>query len=68
MARQISPDLPRDYRLLLTGYLPEYFHDVGVVDRSISTEQLRQRSRITEQARRSGPQDDFSTMVRMHAD
>jgi len=68
MARQISPDLPRDYRLLLTGYLPEYFHDVGVVDRSISTERLRQRSRITEQARRSGPQDDFSTMVRMHAD
>ena len=64
MARQISPALPRDYRLLLTGYLPEYFHDVGVVDRSISTEQLRQRSRITDQARRSGPEDDFSRAIR----
>lgn len=68
MARQISPDLPRDYRLLLTGYLPEYFHDVGVVDRSISTEQLRQRSRITERARRSGPRDDFSRVIRTSGD
>lgn len=64
MAKQISPDLPRDYRLLLTGYLPEYFHDVNVVDRSISVEQLRRRSRITEQARRSDPGDDFSTVIR----
>lgn len=64
MAKQISPDLPRDYRLLLTGYLPEYLHDVGVVDRSISAEQLRQRSRITDLARRSGPADDFSKAIR----
>lgn len=65
MAKQISADLPRDYRLLLTGYLPEYFHDVGVVNRSISVEQLRQRSRITDLARRSGPADDFSKAIRM---
>ena len=64
MARQISPDLPRDYRLLLTGYLPGYLHEVGVVDPSISVEQLRQRGRITDRARRSGPTDDFSKAIR----
>lgn len=64
MARQISPGLPRDHRLLLTGYLPGYLYDVGVVDRSVSLEQLREQSRITEQARRSGPDDDFSRVIR----
>jgi hypothetical protein len=64
MARQISPSLPRDYRLLLTGYLPEYLHDVGVVDQGIAVDELRRRSRITDQARRSGPGDDFSRAIR----
>jgi hypothetical protein len=64
MARQISPGLPRDHRLLLTGYLPGYLYDVGVVDRSVSLEQLRERSRITERARQSGPDDDFSRAIR----
>lgn len=64
MARQISPGLPRDHRLLLTGYLPGYLYDVGVVDRSVSLEQLREQSRITERARQSGPDDDFSRAIR----
>jgi len=64
MAKQISPGLPRDHRLLLTGYLPGYLYDVGVVDRSMSLEQLREHSRITERARQSGPDDDFSLSIR----
>lgn len=67
MARQIDPGLPRDIRLLLTGYLPEYLYKVGALDRSVPVDELRQRGRITERARDSKPGDDFSRAIRIGA-
>lgn len=64
MAKQIDPGLPLDIRLLLTGYLPEYLYGAGILDRSVPIEQLRQRSRITDQARHSAPGEDFSRAIR----
>jgi len=64
MARQIDAGLPWDVRLLLTGYLPEYLHQVGAVDRGVPVETLRQRGRITERARASLPGQDFSRSIR----
>lgn len=64
MARQIEPGLPWDIRLLLTGYLPDYLHDVGAVDRSAPVDELRRRGRITERARRTAAGDDFSRAIR----
>lgn len=64
MARQIEPGLPWDARLLLTGYLPGYLHKVGVLDPAYSVEQWRQRGRITDRARATAPDDDFSTAIR----
>jgi hypothetical protein len=68
MARQIEPGLPRDFRLLLTGYLPEYLYKVGALDQSVSVDELRQRGRITERARNSKPADDFSRVIRVGVD
>jgi hypothetical protein len=65
MARQIDPGLPRDFRLLLTGYLPEYLYKVGALDQSVSVDELRQRGRITERALNSQPGDDFSRVIRV---
>ncbi|KRE90756.1 hypothetical protein ASG87_01060 [Frateuria sp. Soil773] len=65
MAKLIQPGLPRDIRLLLTGYLPEYLYKAGVLDRSLSVEQWRQRGRITERARQVGPDGDFSAAIRV---
>lgn len=64
MARQIEPGLPWDIRLLLTGYLPDYLHDVGAVDRSVPVDELRRRGRITERARGTATDDDFSRAIR----
>ena len=64
MARQIDPGLPWDVRLLFTGYLPEYLYRVGVVDRSVPLEELRERSRITARARNARTTDDFSQAIR----
>jgi hypothetical protein len=64
MARQIQPGLPWDIRLLLTGYLPGYLHDVGVVDTSLPLGELRERSRVTGRARSTSADDDFSLAIR----
>ena len=68
MARQIEPGLPRDFRLLLTGYLPEYLYKVGALDQSVPLDELRQRGRITDRARNSKPGDDFSKVIRVGVD
>jgi len=65
MAKQIDPGLPRDVRLLLTGYLPEYLYKVGALDQGVPLDTLRQRGRITERARNSAPGDDFSRVIRI---
>lgn len=67
MARQIEPGLPWDFRLLFTGYLPEYLHEVGAVDRSVTVDVLRERSRITDRARGTRATDDFSRAIRERA-
>ncbi|MEO6801311.1 MAG: DUF4105 domain-containing protein [Rhodanobacter sp.] len=64
MARQIDAGLPWDVRLLLTGYLPEYLQRVGAVDRNVPVNVLRQRGRITERARTSAINADFSRAIR----
>ncbi|WP_254423926.1 DUF4105 domain-containing protein [Rhodanobacter sp. C03] len=64
MARQIEPGLPRDIRLLLTGYLPEYLYKVGALDRSVPIDEWRRRGRITDRARNSRPDDNFSELIR----
>ena len=64
MARQIDAGLPWDVRLLLTGYLPEYLHRVGVLDSDAPVQVLRQRGRITERARASAVDADFSRAIR----
>ncbi|MFC5741536.1 DUF4105 domain-containing protein [Dyella tabacisoli] len=68
MAKQISPGLPRDIRLLLTGYLPGYLQEVGALDNRVSIEELRRRGRITDRARHTAPGDDFSKAIRAGMD
>jgi predicted esterase len=64
MARQIDPGLPRDIRLLLTGYLPEYLYETGTLDHRIPVEQWRRIGRITDKARTTTAGDDFSKAIR----
>lgn len=64
MARQLRPGLPWDVRLLLTGYLPGYLYDIGMLDRRLSLAQWRTRARISDKARACGPDEDFSRAIR----
>jgi Domain of unknown function (DUF4105) len=49
---RVNPDhLPFSWKILLSGYTPEYVYDAGRLDRGLSFEELRRRSHINAIAR-----------------
>lgn len=64
MARQLNPHLPWDKRLLLTGYLPGYLYQTGMLSHRLTLAQWKARARITERARAAQPDEDFSKAIR----
>ena len=64
MMKRIVGRLPMDYRLLFSGYLPEYVYRVGGLDRRYALEELRERGRITLRGRASDRSESFSADIR----
>jgi hypothetical protein len=66
LAKRIVPGLPMDWRLLASGYLPDYLFDVGGLAPGYSMEALRAAGRITERAIPTDktPGVDFSRAIR----
>src|SRR5450631_1157480 len=64
MMKRIVGHLPRDYRLLLSGYLPEYVYGVGGLDLRYTLEELRALGHITDRARRADRDPNFSAEIR----
>lgn len=64
MMKHIVEGLPLDYRLLLTGYLPAYVHEVGGMTPGVELEELQRRGRITDKARAAGDDPAFSSLIR----
>jgi hypothetical protein len=62
MVRALQPGLPLDYRVLLTGYVPDYVYDLGGLGTSVPFQALRDRSHIRGKADRIDP--DFSRKIR----
>jgi hypothetical protein len=63
MMRRIVGGLPLSYRLLFSGYMPEYVYAVGGLNRRFSLDELRARGFISERARRSR-RESFSADIR----
>jgi hypothetical protein len=64
MMRRIVGYLPVDYRLLLSGYLPEYVYGVHGLNQRYPLEELRARGRITDRAKQSDRSPNFSADIR----
>ena len=64
MMKQIVDGLPLDHRLLLTGYLPAYVHEVSGMTPGLTLEELQRRGRITQKAREAGDDPAFSARIR----
>lgn len=64
MMRHIVGHLPLDYRLLLSGYLPEYLHDVGGLTPGYSVAELRAAGRVDARALAADDDPGFSQRIR----
>jgi Domain of unknown function (DUF4105) len=64
MVKHIVGYLPWDYRLLLSGYLPNYVYSVGGLDARYKLEELRAFGDITDRARQADGSDTFSADIR----
>jgi hypothetical protein len=64
MLKRIVRPLPFSYRVLLSGYLPEYVYQVGGLDRRYSLEELRALGYVSTRARASGASATFSRDIR----
>jgi Domain of unknown function (DUF4105) len=64
MARHVVGGLPLDYRLLLSGYLPNYLYDVGALAQSADFQLLSRAGRITERAKAADADPAFSRQIR----
>lgn len=62
LVRALQPGLPLDYRLLLSGYVPDYVYDLGGLDTRLPFWELRERSHIKGRALSIDP--DFSRKIR----
>ena len=62
LARRIGQSLPTDWRLLASGYLPEYLRDVGALESMQPLETQRNKGDITNRAQSwQAPQDVSDT-------
>jgi hypothetical protein len=63
-ARVIGERLPYSWKILLSGFVPEYLYQHGVLDRSLPFARLRELSHINELARALAPDAHFSRNLR----
>jgi hypothetical protein len=64
MMQRIVGYLPLSYRLIFSGYLPEYVYRVGGLDQRHTLQELRARGRISERAKEADRSDAFSAHIR----
>ncbi|OZI67273.1 Lnb N-terminal periplasmic domain-containing protein [Bordetella genomosp. 11] len=65
LAKRIVPGLPMDYRLLLSGYLPEYLYRLGALEGAGSVAAYRRAGRYTERARATLDPTRYSHNIRV---
>jgi hypothetical protein len=65
MLRAISPqDFPLDYRVLVTGYIPQYLHSIGFIDPFRPFAETLKGADITARARAADTAGNFSAAIR----
>ncbi|MBX6317063.1 DUF4105 domain-containing protein [Pigmentiphaga sp.] len=65
MAQRIVPGLPLDYRLIFSGYLPEYLFELGALRGADDVTAYRSAGRYTDRARRTAEGESFSRNIRL---
>lgn len=66
IVRAAGHRVPFDWRILVSGYVPEYLYDLGLIDTSRPFAELRARADIGALARATDERADFSVRIRRH--
>ena len=66
IVRAAGHRVPFDWRILVSGYVPEYLYDLGLIDTSRPFAELRARADIGALARATDERADFSARIRRH--
>ena len=62
---QVNPGrVPYSWKVLLSGYVPEYLYGLGRLDKSVPFPELRRRSRVNVAAQAADRAADFSGQIR----
>lgn len=64
MLKRIVGRLPFSYRVLLSGYMPEYFYSIGRLDNRYPLKELRALGYISERGRMADESPTFSADIR----
>jgi hypothetical protein len=65
LARALSAtQVPLDWRVLLSGYFPEYAYDLGSLDARVPFAELKAQSLINEEAHAAGDDPAFAERIR----
>ena len=62
--RALAGRIPLDWRVLLSGYFPEYIYDLGSLDTRVPFAQLRSLSLVNARAHAADQASDFSARIR----
>ena len=65
MMHSVTSSIPFDWRIILTGHLPDYLYEHAAVDTRIPLEQLRERADVTDQVDGSLSEVEFSSRIRV---
>jgi hypothetical protein len=58
--------VPLDWKILASGYVPEYLHETGrLEDGGLPFAELQQRSMVNARAQQAGTAADFSSRIRL---
>jgi len=68
LARVNPGHVPYSWRIMLSGYLPEYLYEQGKLDTSVPFPELRRRAFINSRAQAAGSTADFSQRIRTEVD
>jgi hypothetical protein len=65
MNTRINPGHPRfSWKILVSGYVPEYMYETGILDRSVPFAELRRRAHVNARARAADKAADFARQIR----
>ena len=63
---RVNPEhVPFSWKVLVSGYLPEYLYSAGRLDTTLPFAELKQRSHINRAAQSANDAPDFSRLIRM---